>query len=63
MYPFSIGVLLDSFRTGAADALGKAEKLGVSGIQVYSTYGEMAPENLDAQKRKDFLKLVKSHGL
>ncbi|MCL2352290.1 MAG: sugar phosphate isomerase/epimerase [Firmicutes bacterium] len=63
MYPFSIGVLLDSFRTDAATALEKARKLGVTGIQVYSTYGELAPENMDAAKRKEFLRLVRSHGL
>ena len=63
MYPFSIGVLLDSFRAEPAAALDKAQKLGVTGIQVYSTYGEMAPENMDAAKRKEFLGQVKSRGL
>jgi len=63
MYPFFIGVLLDSFRTDPVSALDKAQRLGVSGIQVYSTYGELAPENMDAAKRKDFLGQVKSRGL
>ena len=63
MYPFSIGVMLDSFRTEFPEALDKAEKLGAKGIQVYATKGEMAPENMTAQNRRDFLRSVKDHGL
>ena len=63
MYPFSIGVMLDSFRTDFSTALQKAEDLGAKGIQVYATRGEMAPENMTAEKRREFLKAVKSHGL
>lgn len=63
MYPFSIGVMLDSFRTDMLTALDKATALGAKGIQVYATRGEMSPEKLDAQKRKEFLKAVKDHGL
>ena len=63
MYPFSIGVMLDSFRTDMLTALDKAAALGAKGIQVYATRGEMSPEKLDAQKRKEFLKAVKDHGL
>ena len=55
MYHFSIGVLLDSFRCSVPDALRKAKQAGVTGIQVYSTYGELAPENMPPQKRKDSL--------
>ncbi len=63
MYPFSIGVMLDSFRTDMLTALDKAAALGAKGIQVYATRGKMSPEKLDAQKRKEFLKAVKGHGL
>ena len=63
MYPFSIGVMLDSFRTDMLTALDKAAALAAKGIQVYATRGEMSPEKLDAQKRKEFLKAVKGHGL
>lgn len=63
MYNFSIGVLLDSFKTDIDNALNKAEQIGVKGIQVYSTNGELAPENMNNEKRKEFLKRVKSHGL
>ena len=43
MYPFSIGVLLDSFRTNWRDALKLAVKTGVTGIQVYATYASNPP--------------------
>lgn len=63
MLPFSIGVMLDSFRTDIACALDKAQALGAQGIQVYATGGEMSPEELTGEKRKEFLKAVKDHGL
>ncbi len=64
MYPnFSIGVIIDSFRLPIKDAVKKAAEVGAQGIQVYSTRGEMAPENLSTEQRKEFLKLVKDNGL
>lgn len=63
MYPFSIGVIIDSFRTDIPTAVKKAAAVGAQGIQVYATRGEMAPENLTGQKRAEFLDLVKSNGL
>ena len=63
MYPFSIGVMLDSFKVDTATALDKAVSVGASGLQVYATYGELAPENMTPQKRRDFLKAVRDHGL
>lgn len=63
MYNFSIGVILESFRTDITSALKKAEQVGAQGIQVYSTYGEMAPDNLTQAKKKEFIDMIKSHGL
>ena len=63
MYPFSIGVLMDGFRTDTLTALDKAVAVGATGIQVYATKGEMAPENMNAEARREFLKRVKDHGL
>ena len=53
MYNFSIGVIVDSFRLPIKDAVKKAAEVGAQGIQVYSTRGEMAPENLDAAARAE----------
>ena len=63
MADFSLGVLLDGFRTDVRTALGLAAKAGAQGVQIYSTRGEMAPEDLTPQKRRELLDLVKSHGL
>ena len=63
MYQFPIGVMLDSFRLPTDEALDCAQKVGAQGIQVYATRGEMAPENMTAEKRREFLKKVKDHGL
>ncbi len=63
MYPFSIGVMLDSFRTGVAEALDKAKALGAQGIQVYATRGEMSPREMTSSRRREFLQAVKDHGL
>lgn len=63
MYQFPIGVIIDSFRTDIKTAVKKAAEVGAQGIQVYSTRGEMAPENLTTSKRKEFTSLVAENGL
>lgn len=63
MYNFSIGVIIDSFRLPIKDAVKKAAEVGAQGIQVYSTRGDMAPENLDAAARAEFKRLVEGNGL
>ena len=63
MYQFPIGVILESFRLDRSAAIAKAAAIGANGIQMYSTYGENAPENLSAQARKDLLREVKDNGL
>lgn len=63
MYRFPIGVIIDSFRTDTRTAIQKAAALGAAGIQMYSTKGENAPENLTPAKRRELLDFVQSHGL
>lgn len=63
MYPFPIGVMLDSFRTDVRTALDKAAAIGAQGIQVYATSGEMAPENMSSEQRRAFRTMVADHGL
>lgn len=63
MYPFSIGVILDSFRVPIPDAIKKARAVGASGLQVYATRGEMAPENMTPEKRRAFLALCRENSL
>lgn len=63
MYNFPIGAMVDSFRQKTREAIKTAASIGVQGLQMYSTTGENAPENLVGQKRKDLLNYVKDHGL
>lgn len=63
MVDFRIGAIVDSFRLGIKAGVEKAREVGASGIQVYATDGAMAPENLTAKQRKEFLDMVTSNGL
>ncbi len=63
MYPFSIGVILDSFRLPFEEAIPLAAKIGAQGLQVYATYGDMAPEAMTDARCREFLSRVKDNGL
>ncbi len=63
MYKFPIGAILDSFKLDVPTALKKSSELGLDGIQIYSTYGELSPENLKGEKKTEFLNMVKGNGL
>lgn len=60
---FPIGVIINSFRTDIPTAVKKAAAVGANGIQVYATRGEMAPENMTAESKSEFRKLVADNGL
>ncbi len=60
---FKIGVMVDSFKLGLEEGIKKAREVGASGIQIYATQGEMAPENLSAARRKEILDMIRSNGL
>lgn len=63
MFQFPIGVMLESFRLETFAAIEKAKEVGARGIQMYSTYGENAPENYSVAKKRDILDRMKSNGL
>ncbi|MDD4796972.1 MAG: sugar phosphate isomerase/epimerase [Eubacteriales bacterium] len=63
MSSFLIGVMNNSFRLPLRDGLQKAAELGAQGVQIYATSGEMAPENLTAQARRDLLRYIQDLGL
>ena len=58
-----IGAMVESFRLGFRAGVEKAAELGIEGIQAYATYGELAPENMTADKIKETLDIVKSNGM
>lgn len=63
MKNFEIGVMVDSFRLKLEDGIKKAAEVGASGIQIYSTSGDMAPENLTVVRRREILDIIHSNGL
>ena len=63
MDDFSIGVMLESFGQPVPVALRKARDIGADGVQMYAVSGDLAPENLGVEKRKELLDMVKSEGL
>lgn len=63
MYKFPIGAMVESFRLDTKSSILKAAEIGAKGLQMYSTEGENAPENLVGSKRKELLDFVKSNGL
>lgn len=63
MSRFSIGVMVDSFRLSLEEGIAKSREVGATGIQIYATSGDMAPENLSPARRKEILDLIKSNGL
>lgn len=63
MYNFPIGVLDTSFKLGFRESVEKAASLGLAGLQVFTTNGDMAPENLTKEKIHELLDIVKSNGM
>lgn len=58
-----IGVLIDSFKLPFDEAIEKAAELGVDGIQMYTTSGNMAAWKLDPAARQDLRSRITSRGL
>lgn len=58
-----IGVIVDSFRLGVKEGIKRAKEVGADGIQLYAVSGEMDPDNLSKQQRKELLDYIKSNGL
>ena len=58
-----VGVMVESFRVGVREGVRMTREVRADGIQVYTTRGEMAPENLSKSGRREFLSYVQSQGL
>ncbi len=58
-----IGIMVDSLRLPIRDGIQKAAELGAEGLQMYAVKGEMAPEQLDANGRRELRGYIESLGL
>lgn len=63
MNDFKIGVIADSFRVSIDESIKKAAGIGAQGLQFYATSGEMAPENLTPQRKREILDRIESNGM
>ena len=60
---FFVGAMLESFKMETKAAIETAAKMGVTGLQMYCTNGEHAPENMTKEKICELLDMMKSNGL
>ncbi|MCG3180154.1 MAG: hypothetical protein BIFFINMI_02511 [Phycisphaerae bacterium] len=58
-----IGVLLDHYFLPVRKAVVEAAKAGFEGVQLYTTAGDLAPENLSRSGERDLARLIAGHGL
>ena len=58
-----IGVITDCFLSNTADAIEKAAKLQIDGVQIYATTGEFSPETLTEEKKIEYKRLLKENNL
>ncbi|MHB0856346.1 MAG: sugar phosphate isomerase/epimerase family protein [Anaerolineae bacterium] len=63
MGALKVGVFADNLGLGVWDGIRKAAELGADGIQIYTTHGEMLPENLSATRRAELRALLADLGL
>lgn len=60
---FHIGVITDCFKLPLVQAIDCAAKLGMKGIQLYATEGELSPEQMTPAKIKEIKDMIQSKGL
>lgn len=58
-----IGVIVDSFNVGVREGLKKAKEVGAEGVQIYAVDGEMDPDRLSADDRRELKQYIDSLGL
>lgn len=59
-----IGVLADCFRVPYKESIAKTKELGIEGVQLYATNGELSPENLsNLSLRKTYKKVLDDYDI
>jgi len=63
VFSMKIGILADCFGLGFEMGIKKAAEMKVDGVQLYAVEGELAPENMSAEKRAWAKALIEENGL
>ncbi|MHB1461803.1 MAG: sugar phosphate isomerase/epimerase family protein [Armatimonadota bacterium] len=63
MSSLQIGVFADNLKLPLRDGIRKVKELGLSSFQIFTTTGELLPENCDAAARAEFKQFVADLGL
>jgi len=63
MQGLKVGVFADNLGLGVWEGIHKAAEIGADGIQIYTTHGEMLPENLTPARRRELRALIADLGL
>ncbi len=63
MGTFPIGVMADCLRLPFAQSIEACARLGADGVQLYAVEGELAPENLTAEARREKRRIIEGNGL
>jgi len=58
-----VGVFADNLGLGVREGIRKAAEIGADGIQIFTTRGEMLPENLGPAQRAELRAFIASMGL
>lgn len=63
MYPFSVGVMISNYNLPFAEAVKKAARLQLDGIQLAGTRDEFHPDRMTNEKRRELRALLHDNGL
>lgn len=63
MGTFPIGVMADCLRLPFTKSIEACARLGADGVQLYAVEGELAPENLTAEARREKRRIIEENGL
>lgn len=58
-----IGVIVDAFKLPLRQGILRAKQVGAKGLQIYAVSGEMAPENMSVNDRKELRNFIQDNGL
>ena len=63
MYKFPIGVMLESFKLPAKEAIETAAKIGAKGLQIHASRGDYTPDNITNEKKAELRSMLSDNNL